>query len=68
MFLGAGYRDPNTRDVARVEKRVKKHEALGECFLAFRKSSTSHVFGSRYKYPARKTFWYLFYKITTRLT
>ena len=27
-----GYFDPNTRDVSRLEKSVKKHEPLGECF------------------------------------
>ena len=27
--------DPNTQDVARLEKSIKKHEPLDECFLAF---------------------------------
>ena len=30
-----GYSDPNTRDVTRLEKSVKKHEPLGESGSVF---------------------------------
>ena len=37
-----GYSDPNTRDVARLEKSVKKkNEPLGECFQLFESRATS---------------------------
>ena len=40
---------PNTRDVARLEKSVKKHEPLGDCFQLFEsRLATSQVFGSEY--------------------
>ena len=56
--------DPNTRDVARLEKSVKKHQPIGDWFQLFLSRATSQVFGSEYS-NTKKNIRYSFYKITT---
>jgi hypothetical protein len=55
MLFRAGLRDTCMRDVANLSESVKIHSPAAR--------ATSHVHRSRY--PAWKTIWYLFYKITT---
>ena len=53
MVFRAGWRDPCTRDVARVSES-EKTRAAGECIFTLSESrATFQVHGSRY--PARKT-------------
>ena len=40
--------DQNKRDLARLEKSVKKHEPLEECSKFFQSRATPQVLGSQY--------------------
>jgi hypothetical protein len=62
MAFRARLRDPCTRDVARLSESVKILERRRVYFPLPESRATSQVHGSRY--PAWKTIWYIFYKIT----
>ena len=59
-----GYCDPNTENVARLEKSVKKTRAARFFFFAFRKSSNISSNLDR-SVQTRESIWYFFYKIIT---
>ena len=58
-----GYGDPNTRDVARVEKSVKITSRLASVF-SFSKVE-QHPMYLDHSIQTRESIWYFFYKITT---